>query len=230
MLYLSITLMMSLFVFTYPAYANKLSINSTDIQNPADSWTIWRESANKRVKTRSTKKAGLIEISAELTVNSSLSGFILFIQDQQNLANWLDKVKSFEVIAVSDNESLLSIRFKAFWPITERVMTVKSEVRQFDDLSVTISVTDLAKQNEQEDDAIVISLYAAQWHITPITKNTLHIRYQFIADANGSLPHWLTNRVTLSSIWSSLEKISQQLPQSKYQTLKHPIIEEKPEK
>lgn len=68
-------------------------------------------------------------------------------------------------------------------------------------------------------------MISAHWLITPLINNQISIEYQFIADPQGSIPKWLINRLTLQSIWTTLDNIEQQLPDSPWQKQTLPQIE-----
>ena len=213
--------------FSCLAYCPDQNANKPNVTaSKTTSWQTWRHSDNKYVKKRRASKPDLIEICAELIINSSLSGFLQFIEDPDNIANWLDNVDSLELKRHSITENTLTIFFNAFWPVDARVMKIKSTIKQLPNLSIQILITDLSEHVNSSTQAIPVTVHSASWFIKPVAANKLHIRYQFVADANGNLPHWLANKVSLKSIWRTLSNIEQQLPRSKYQALAHPAIKE----
>ncbi|GLX80491.1 hypothetical protein tinsulaeT_38310 [Thalassotalea insulae] len=174
-------------------------------------WSVWREANNMKISTRPVSRNGLIEIKAELSIRTSKMTFIEFITKPHNLALWLDNLKSSEIKSINIDESELTIRFNAIWPLAERIMRIKSTIKSRDDASILIQLTDTGDKLDHEKGSIVVTVHAAHWLISPLDNETLLVSYQFIADANGSIPKWLANKLMLNSIWKSLLNIKQHI-------------------
>ncbi len=224
MILLSVISITSTFCFTHASAMPSASADKK-ISIPFN-WQIWRTNDAMQINSRRLTNNGLIEIRAQLTVQSSIAGFINFIQDEDNVKSWLDNVDACHVDKVNTNESILTVKFNAIWPISKRIMKVYSRIEQQTDLSVIISVKDLGETIGDNSDYLPVSVNQAQWKITPVSVNEIQIVYQFIANANGNLPHWLANKMMLTSTWKTLNNIYQQLPNSRYQQLTHPDIKE----
>jgi hypothetical protein len=210
----------------------------------ASEWKIWQASQHRSVSYRSIQHSGLIEIKARMQLVSSLAGFLLFIQDTAKIPLWLDNSSQAQVIKnINPTTLIFQTDFNAIWPIKNRVMIIKSHYWQNDDLSVEIAIEDFSgiedmgkdkkteiKNNRKSEnisaDNISIKVISAHWVITPLIHNEILIEYQFIADAQGSVPTWLANRLTLQSIWKTLNNIKQQLPSSYWQKESLPQIKE----
>jgi len=66
----------------------------------------------------------------------------------------------------------------------------------------------------------------AHWQIVPTKVNQIEIRYQFIVDPKGNIPQWLTKPMTLNGIWTTLNNMREQLPNSKWQQKRRVDIKE----
>jgi len=201
-----------------------------EIANKA-SWILWKENAHSQVHYRKTNHQNLIEIKSTSQVNSSLSAFLIFLQDPKNTPQWLDNVKQCEVLQTIDNYNhIFKTEFKGFWPIKSREMIVHSRYWQNKDLSLGIEIKDIVEENNGSTDkskSIKIKVLSAHWLITPISDNRISIEYAFIVDVRGSIPQWLVNNMMLKSIWKTLANIQQQLPLDKWQQQSLPFIKEK---
>lgn len=190
-------------------------------------WVQWKKAPEIQLEYRHVNDGDLIEVKAQIKLTSSLSAFLLFLLDTDNVPNWLDNAKESQVLkTVENNTHIFTTEFYGFWPISSREMIIRSHQWQNDDLSVEIHIEnafDLAKKKH----TILVDVMSANWLITPtISKEgekTLAIEYTFIVDAKGNVPTWLVNSMTLKSTWQTLKNIKKQLPQSKWQssTLAH---------
>jgi hypothetical protein len=62
-----------------------------------------------------------------------------------------------------------------------------------------------------------MKVYSAHWKIVPIALGKIRITYQFIVDPNGNIPQWIARPMTLKGIWTTLNNMKEQLPNSQWQ-------------
>lgn len=185
----------------------------------ASVWTTWKESQQIKIDYKKVEASKLIEIKAKATIKSSLSGFLSFIQDTQQINQWLDNAYSSKVLeAATPQDNVFITHFNSYWPITERYMLVKSRYWQNSDLSLEIEVNDINDERYLETDKIKIEVIKAHWRIQPNIDNTITIEYNVIADPKGAIPVWLTKRVSLRALWKTMNNLQEQLPQSSWQS------------
>lgn len=198
----------------------------TSIAN-SPQWKVWRTNDNSTVSYRASEYKGLLEIKAQATVHSTLSGFIYFIEDLTQVNQWLDNVKSSEIIQqISATENIFITQFKGVWPISAREMLIHSRYWQNDDLSIEIVITDASNISKASNNTIRIQVHRAQWNLIPKKGGELEIIYQFVVDPKGKLPQWLVKSMTLRSIWLTLANLQKQLPLSKWQQHRKTHIKE----
>jgi hypothetical protein len=224
---------MSLLFSSYSFSQNQPKKTTGNISSNSH-WKTWKENKNIKVNYQQIKGSNLIEIKATLNVKSSLAGFLLFIQDTKNIKQWLDNAKSSEVLKqLAPQENIFITRFKSYWPISARYMVVNSRYWQNDDLSLEIAVKDVIEKKSLEkeyinNDMIKIEVIKAHWLIEPTSDNNINIVYNIIADPKGSIPFWLTKRVSLNSLWKTMNNMHKQLPISPWQQQSLPNIKEFP--
>ncbi len=195
-------------------------------------WQIWAEKQNITVSYRTDISTQLKEIKASIIVDSTLSAFLLFLQDINNTPNWLVNAQQNSLIKQpAENEHIFTIAFAKIWPFKKRLLSVHSIYWQNKDLSVEIALSEYKKQRisiKTLEEFVLITLYKAHWKITPkLTpqgKTQLYIDYTFIADGAGNSPTWLANHFTLKSIYKSMKNLKAQLPNSVYQKQTLPSI------
>lgn len=190
-------------------------------------WKTWRESKQLKVSYRPSGYKDLIEIKAQATLNSTLSGFIYFIEDLPNMPNWLDNAESAEILEqFTVSENIFITRFNGLWPVSAREMIVHSRYWQNEDLSLEIAVIDANDFIAKHKKAVRMKVHNAHWTLIPASANQINISYQFIVDPKGNIPQWLTKTMTLNGIWTTLNNLQEQLPKSHWQQKKKSHIQE----
>jgi len=206
-------LLFSIFLLSFSASA--LPDNLEEIP-----WKTWQENASQKVQYRSINNSNLIEIKGKTTLKSSLSAFLLFIQDVDNVNNWLDSTRKAKVISqISKSESIFTVYFDNVWPVKTRQIVMHSKFWQKPNRSIKIQLSDASDKVSDNKSVIKIALHSAEWLIIPKANNYITIEYTFIADPKGSIPKWLVHRLSLKSIWKTLKNLQQQLPSSPWQKL-----------
>ena len=199
-------------------------------------WKLWKKTSSQSVSYRPAiinnqidKK--LIEIKASATVNSSLSGFLFFLQDVNNTQRWLVNASESKIIKqYSMKENSFYIKLSQIWPLRPRIVILNSSYWQNDDLSIEIKLTDakpiLLKETlplaiEHLEGFLQVKTHSAHWNIIPKLSedegSEIAIEYIFIADGRGDTPKWLADHLALKSIWKSMRNIRRQLPKEKWQ-------------
>lgn len=213
-----------LLLFTYLCCANAS-------QTP---WKIWKNNNSQSVSYRPAIIEGdidkkLIEIRATATVHSSLSGFLVFLQDVDNTQNWLVNANESKIIRqYSAQENSFYIKLSKIWPLQPRILMLHSTYWQNDDLSVEIKLTDaenvedyLLSSVSHFNKYLPVQTHSAHWKILPkqLDDETtgITIEYIFIVDGRGDTPKWLADHFTLKSIWKTMRNIRRQLPEEKWQ-------------
>ncbi|WP_136038006.1 hypothetical protein [Candidatus Colwellia aromaticivorans] len=194
-------------------------------------WKKWKQSKHLNVSSRISTIDQLTEIKVTALVNSSLSGFLLFIQDVKNTPAWLTNASSSKVVKnFSATEHIFTVNFSAIWPLKPRHLQLHSHYWQNSDLSVEIQLKDDFSVEIEHKNTVRVKFYEGHWLLTPILNNKqqkqLIIEYTFIADGGGEMPKWFADQLALKSILKSMKKMNQQLPQSKWQQQTIPGITE----
>lgn len=200
--------------------------NGADINNP---WQLWRNKDDVKIEYRPLRQDKFIEIKASTTIASSLSGFLLFIEDANNIPNWLANASSSKFLKkISATENIFRTEFKGFWPINTRDIIIHSKYQQNDDFSVDIFTQDAGDFQKSHVNTIRIELLSGHWLIKPIYNAIprVHVAYTFVVDAKGNIPLWLSKKLALTGIWETMQNIKQQLPNSSWQDKKHVAIKE----
>lgn len=219
-----LTILFGLFSLSSLA-AEKNSKNTDKSKN--EPWQVWRQDAELKVSYRTSQYNDLLEIKAQAQVASSLAGFMYFLEDLALLPVWLDNAESAKIInQITANENIFITRFKGLWPVSAREMVVHSHYWQNDNLSVEIAVKDASDSIIATKNTIRMQVLKAHWLVVPTKTSQIEISYQFIVDPKGNIPQWLIKPMTLNGIWTTLNNIREQLPNSPGQQKSRADIQE----
>ncbi len=192
--------------------------STTWAKSPSSSWEIWKKKENLVVYTKTTDN-NQIYLKGNFTVSSSLSGFLLFIQDSEQVPSWLSHARKSKVIKqLGPLENIFVTYFNGVWPAEPRHMVLHTKIIQAKNGSVSIHSTDAGDKLLARKDSILIEVNRAHWEITPSrTSHTLSIDYELQITPKGDIPIAVINQMSLSSMFDSLANIQQQLPHSQWQ-------------
>lgn len=194
-------------------------VQSSEKHTDNKEWLLWKNLPNLQIYYRPLHNTDLIELKANLIVESKLSSFLLFIQDTQEVSSWLDNAYKSEIIKqINENENLRITYFEGMWPIKPRNAVLKTKVVQNEDLSVDIFSIDASEDFPLIDDSVRVRIIKAYWHITPIKNtNKIEIEYHVAADPKGNIPKVLLKGSTLKSLFNTMSNIQRLLPSSRWQ-------------
>lgn len=182
-------------------------------------WELVKNSQTIKIYKKHNNTTKLNQIKAELVVQSSLSGFILFIQDTANISNWLANATHSQILEqITPTKNVFITYFNGVWPIKARDMVIESEFIQHKDMTIDIIAKDASDKVPASPNTIRVTVEHAKWHIAKIQNtDNIKVRYEFSVNPNGTIPSWLANKMTLSSVLNTLKAIEQQLPTSNWQ-------------
>ncbi|ELS8948387.1 START domain-containing protein [Vibrio fluvialis] len=186
----------------------------------------WEMAKNQDGITIQTRKHrdGLVEIRAQMFVNTTYAAFMTLLEDSNNVPNWIDNVDSSRVLKqISDNENIVYTRFAAPWPARDRDMVTYSQFKQFAG-ALVLTIEDASDQYPEQEGFVRIKAVKATWTLEKLTNGMTHIDYTAFADPGGMLPNWLANKLSVSSAFNTFEALREQLP--KYQGKRHPHVTE----
>lgn len=165
---------------------------------------------------------GLVEIRAKMQTPTSYSGFLLLLEDSDNVPNWLDNVSESRVLMqISNTENIVYTQFTAPWPARDRDMVTYSQY-SIEDGQFVLSIKDASNYLAKESGYIRIYDVDALWTLQPLTNGNTYITYTAYANAGGILPNWLMNKLSIGSALSTFKGLKEQLP--KYQGQQHPNL------
>lgn len=180
-----------------------------DNSNPIP-WQAWRSNENFSLSYADVTTGDIYALQANITLNTSIDEFYLFLHDAPSVMQWLDRVETVTITTLSNQKSILTTYFDGFLFVDPRVMSVESTVTYRSASSMLITV----KQNPiaPPKNTVVMTMDFGCWIIEKNKNDTIDVTYQFLAKPNGGIPIWMANNLAKKSLWKSLENLHRLFP------------------
>ncbi|WP_286266900.1 START domain-containing protein [Thalassotalea atypica] len=224
-------------IFLFFIIFSSFFINASDSSSTITPWELWKKQDDIHLfyyiynsKANDSTNDENINIKAQFTVKSSLSGFLLFIQDTENIPSWLENAYESKIIRqVNQHENVFVTYFSSIWPSQPRHMVLQSKIVQHDDFSIEIISKDAGTHATEKHGSIQMKVEEARWLITPLAENGLQrIDYTLRVNPKGDIPLSVLNQLALDSMLSTIMNIKSQLPKSRWQAFDLQHIKELP--
>ncbi|MCK6264357.1 START domain-containing protein [Vibrio sp. ZSDE26] len=167
-------------------------------------------------------EGGLIEIRAQMFIETNYSAFLLLLEDTEHVPRWINNVEKSQVLRqISPNENVVYTQFKAPWPALDRDMVTYSRY-DFNQGAFVLQINDAPSMLPEQPGYIRIFDIEATWTLEKLTNGMTHIEYIAFADPSGILPDWLVNKLAINSALKTFQGLRTEIVQ--YQNSTHPNI------
>ena len=189
--------------------------------NPIE-WKTYKQQDDIKVSYKK-HDTGIVEINAYVLVkNAKASDFMALLSDTDNAPNWLENVKSVTLMErLSPSETLVYTHFNSPWPVSDRDLVSYSCYHALDEHKTELQIKSQPYAKAEVAGIVRIKDLTAYWRLEEQQSNLL-VRHQAYADPSGSIPRWLSNKVSLKSVYKTLEAIREQLANNQFSRIKSP--------
>jgi hypothetical protein len=151
-----------------------------------------------------------------LVKNAKASDFMALLSDTDNAANWLENVKSVTLMErLSPSETLVYTHFNSPWPVSDRDLVSYSCYHALDEHKTELQIKSQPYAKAEVAGLVRIKDLTAYWRLEQQQSNLL-VSHQAYADPSGSIPHWLSNKVSLKSVYKTLQALREQLTNNQF--------------
>ncbi|WP_462146762.1 START domain-containing protein [Pseudoalteromonas gelatinilytica] len=183
--------------------------------NPIE-WQTYKQQDDITVSYKK-HETGIIEIKASVLVkNAKASDFMALLSDTDNAANWLENVKSVTLMErLSPSETLVYTHFNSPWPVSDRDLVSYSCYYALEEHKTELQIKSQPYAKAEVAGLVRIKDLTAYWRLEQQQSNLL-VSHQAYADPSGSIPHWLSNKVSLKSVYKTLQALREQLTNNQF--------------
>ena len=180
------------------------------VANPIE-WQTYKQQNGIKVSYKK-HETGILEINASVLVkNAKASDFMALLSDTDNAENWLENVKSVTLMErLSPSETLVYTHFNSPWPVSDRDLVSYSCYRALDEHKTELQIKSQPYAKAEVSGVVRIKDLTAYWRLEQQQSNLL-VSHQAYADPGGSIPHWLSNKVSLKSVYKTLQALREHL-------------------
>ncbi len=185
------------------------------VANPIE-WQTYKQQDDIKVSYKK-HETGIIEINASVLVkNAKASDFMALLSDTDNAPNWLENVKSVTLMErLSPSETLVYTHFNSPWPVSDRDLVSYSCYHALDEHKTELQIKSQPYAKAEVAGLVRIKDLTAYWRLEQQQSNLL-VSHQAYADPSGSIPHWLSNKVSLKSVYKTLQALREQLTNNQF--------------
>ncbi len=189
------------------------------VANPIE-WQTYKQQYGIKVSYKK-HETGIIEINASVLVkNAKASDFMALLSDTDNAANWLENVKSVTLMErLSPSETLVYTHFNSPWPVSDRDLVSYSCYRALGEHKTELQIKSQPYAKAEVAGVVRIKNLTAYWRLEQQQTNLL-VSHQAYADPSGSIPYWLSNKVSLKSVYKTLQSLREQLTNNQFSRTK----------
>lgn len=198
----------SIFLFCAPS-------QSAWAQNTSQ-WRYYKQSDKISVAYHQTEQ-GVYAINASITLaNTKHQQFINLLTTTSDAPKWLTNVRSVTQLAQeSAHITQVYTYIDSPWPVKNRELYTRSCYERINEKTTRLNVIAFNPDRPVADSSVRMTHFYAQWLMQQQGEN-LKLTYQVYADPQGSIPHWITNKVTLKNVHKTLKNLERQLRSAGY--------------
>jgi len=152
-------------------------------------------------------------IIVELEVPATVSQYAAHVLDIDNYSSWQYRVSKQEVLKkISDTELFYYSEVSAPWPAANRDYVFHLKMEQDSITKVLKLWLSSVPDYIAEKDGIVRVPYAESLlTLTPITADTVSVRFEMDINPGGELPIWIVNMLAANAPWNTYNNLREQL-------------------
>jgi hypothetical protein len=182
-------------------------------------WELVKSKDDIYIYKRGVEGSSLKELKVVSNFQSSLSGFVSFVQDVPAQTSYMYNCSHARVLKEINNKELIFYQqIKAPWPFSDRDGIYHQVIEQNANTRVvTIRCAAIGNYLPVSKNFIRITRMNSSWTIKPNQNGTVNAEYIFFGDPGGTLPIWLINMFIAEAPYKTQVKIHELITQKKYQ-------------
>jgi len=167
-------------------------------------WKLAKEKNGIKVYTRVVKEGTLKEFKAVMDITASMSDVKKVLLDINGYAKWQHKCMVSKLLKkVSDTEMYTYTKVDTPWPVTDRDLVLKYNIKNPSSKEFRIDFKAYPKYIGTKDDAVRLPYCTGYWSVKALSNGKVRVTNQAHSSAGGSVPAWLANSGVVDSPYNS---------------------------
>lgn len=192
-------------------------------------WRLDRDKDGIQIYTRAVQGSDFRAIRGETRIRGRLSSVVALLQD---MSFWpkLNRIISSARVhqQLSETESLVYLQMNMPWPVSDRDVLNRRQVRQ-DERTMVVELKEAATTSATlpTDSSYVRIVRSTQsWTLTPGGDGTVDVSWFTHTDPNGPIPAAVVNMLSVGAPFESLTTMRDAIEGGKYKDASLPYIDE----
>lgn len=192
-------------------------------------WRLDRDRDGIQIYTRAVEGSDFRAIRGETRIRGRLSSVVALLQD---MSFWpkLNKIISTASVhqQLSETESLVYLQMNMPWPVSDRDVLNRRQVRQ-DERTMVVELTEAATTSATlpiDSRYVRIVRSRQSWTLTPSRDGTVQVAWVTHTDPNGPIPASVVNLLSVGAPFESLTTMRNAIEGGRYQDASLRYIDE----
>ncbi|MFY8274070.1 START domain-containing protein [Pseudoalteromonas sp. SSDWG2] len=171
-------------------------------------WHTFKKNNTLHIQYSNTEQ-GHYHIKAKVFVKgASTAQFISLLYDTEHAPNWLEGVKQVRLLtSPQPHHNVVFTHLNSPWPVSDRELYTHSCYEQLSETQNMLTIRAINPAEPKRKGTVRIVELQASWHIAQQDEG-LALEYQVEADPGGAIPTWVSNKVSLKSVYKTLTNLS----------------------
>lgn len=174
---------------------------------------MYHQQNNLQISYQLSPQSDFYQVKAQVTIGSTIDEFYQLVSDPKQAPSWLDKVNHSELLASTDPKTFIVLtQFAGFWPVSAREMITKTIVIEKSPQNLLLVVSALNSYMPANKGFVRVKKVDVSWQANYDNNDNLVVTYTSYFEPGGNIPTWLSNKLALSSLKTSLQNLQQLKP------------------
>jgi ribosome-associated toxin RatA of RatAB toxin-antitoxin module len=173
-------------------------------------WKLQKSGNGIKVFTKSRTDSPIKSIKVEIEFEQSLDKVLNVIMDVNHFTEWIFQCKEATLIKrINEDQLIYHHVTDAPWPVADRDQYSKFVVTHH--ANYTTVHSEILQGFPTYKDCIRLQKSAANWTLTPVSKNQTRGEYTLSFDPAGNVPAWMINMFISEGPYKSFTRMKERL-------------------
>ncbi|WP_462159310.1 START domain-containing protein [Pseudoalteromonas sp. GB56] len=174
-------------------------------------WRTWKAQDQLNVSFAKNEQGRYAIKAKVLIANANAAQFVSLLHDTEHAPDWLEGVKQVRLLASPQpHHSHVFTLLNSPWPVADRELYSLSCYERLNEAQTKLIIKAVQSDSEVPKGRVRIEDLQASWLISEQPTGLL-LEYEVEADPAGAIPNWISNKVSLKSVYRTLSNLRARL-------------------
>lgn len=178
-----------------------------------DDWKSLKEKDGIKISSRHSGSSTFNDIRVEMDLPGNINQLESILIDVNKYKDWSYATKVARIVKTTTADNFIYYtEIEVPWPLTNRCFYAHFELKKdIPEKSMQILATNIPDYQPIPQDLVQVPLTKGTWHVTTISKSSIHVDYILEMNPGGSLPAWALNLFSTKGPMESFENIKKKM-------------------